>query len=92
MLTDISDDELQAELAWLLPDQIRVLQSSPDLFWWKYKADCAVLDTEWPYVCYLVRVKYSLPVLVGSNEPWQEQARHILRHMAVHDALMETKA
>lgn len=88
------DQDLQLALAKMLPDKISVIQSDIVRFIWNDKTDtcgCLVLDTEWCHVCWLVRSKYELPVLVGSNEPWQEQARHILRHIKAREIILESK-
>ena len=74
------DDELKSELARLLPEYVITTRD------WIESKPSEMLE-----ICYLIRVKYELPILVGWNEPWQEQARHIIRYMAAHDAIMETK-
>ena len=90
---NVANDELKSELAKLLDGTISTehragVESEP--FW--LATGNAVLESEWSFVCYLVRVKYNVPVLVGWNEPWQEQARYLLRHMAARESVAEAKA
>jgi len=72
----MTDDELKSELIKLLDNHF-----GPN-----------ARDTEWLHACYLVRVKHNVDVMVGWNEPWQEQARHLLRHIAARAAVAEAKA
>lgn len=90
----VKDKELQLALAMMLTDEIAVQVHFPgqgidNHFHWKSGVGLEILDTEWLHVCYLARSKHELPVLVGSNEPWQEQARHILRHVKARDIILE---
>ncbi len=70
----LTDDELKLELARLLPEHIDVARppGTLSLVW----HDIGVVrETEMLYLCYLLRVKYSLNIGVGWSEPWQEQVR-----------------
>ena len=97
----MTEDELRVELARLLPEQIRaVAQTSPDedgdlgtLFWWNDENNKWLIgDTEWPYVCYLIRVKHQVTISVGWSEPWQGQARYILSWLETRKDIAEAKA
>lgn len=76
----MSDLELQIELAKMIPEKIYGGVSFP--FYWivdKIPRDL-IRDTEWLHACWLIRVKHMMPLHVGSQEPWQEQAEHILNY------------
>jgi len=77
----MTDLELQLALAKLMPEVLGIETAGSDTFVsWRDSGD-VVREKEWLHVCWLVRVKYVLPLAVGCNEPWQDQAKHIIDYM-----------
>jgi hypothetical protein len=84
----MSDEALQRELSSLLPSLINTDDAGP---FWNHDGT-PVLENEMQHVCYLIRVKHNIPALAGWNDPWQDQARHILRHMAASEVTAGVKS
>ncbi len=75
-----NDNELKALLAELLPDILHYNAAGKYLRWKSGGGLGPVIpDAEMYYACYLARVEHLVYVMIRWNEPWQEQARHLLR-------------
>lgn len=64
-MSEMNDKQLADAIRSLLPDDKRYLMDHN--------------DTRLTG-CWLIRVKHMMPLHVGSQEPWQEQAENILNY------------